>query len=202
MTSALLYRSRHKWRFAAALFSAVAIHIGAIRLAAMHQAEPQTASGFSTPDIIFEPLEPITDQLRDPADPIPSPPVIDQTFTEPTTTPPTVHRDTKVTPIVRPRTSTMPSSIRLSSAKVFAVSAPRPEYPYEARRQRITGDGVALLSIDPDSGNVVRVTMTKSTGNQFLDSAAITGFKRWRFKPGTVSSLTCPITFTLAGASD
>jgi len=202
MTSALLYRSKHKWRFAAALFSAVAIHIGAISLAAMHQAEPQTASGFSTPNIIFEPLEPITDQLPDATDPLPSPPVVDQTFFQATTMPPPAHRDTKFTPVVRPRTSTIPSSVRPSSAKVFAVSAPRPEYPYEARRQRITGDGVALLTIDPDSGNVVQVTMTKSTGNEFLDRAAITGFKRWRFKRGTVSSITCPFTFTLAGASD
>ncbi len=95
----------------------------------------------------------------------------------------------------------MPSSLRLSSAKVFAVSAPRPEYPYEARRQRVTGDGIALLTIDPGTGNVVQATMTKSTGNQFLDSAAISGFKRWRFKPGTVASVTCPITFTLTVAS-
>lgn len=88
----------------------------------------------------------------------------------------------------------------LSSAKVFALSAPRPQYPYEARRQKITGDGIALMTIDPGTGNVVDVTMSKSTGNVFLDNAAVTGFRRWRFKPGTLSSLTCPVTFTLTGA--
>lgn len=95
----------------------------------------------------------------------------------------------------------MPNSVRLSSARVFAVSAPRPEYPYEARRQRITGDGIAVMTIDPGTGNVIQVTMAKSTGSEFLDNAVVTGFKRWRFKPGSVSSVTCPVTFTLSGAS-
>ena len=203
MIPALLYRSRHNWRFTAALFAAAAIHVGVISLATTRQAEPGTASGFSTepPAIIFEPTEPIADQPPDATDPLPTPPVIDQPFVEPTATPPPAHRTSRFTPIARPRTSAMPSSMRLSSANVFAVSAPRPEYPYEARRQRVTGDGIALLTIDPGTGNVVQATMTKSTGNQFLDSAAISGFKRWRFKPGTVSSVTCPITFTLTGAS-
>ncbi|HZE58408.1 MAG TPA: TonB family protein [Chthoniobacterales bacterium] len=203
MTPALLYRSRHNWRFTAALFAAAAIHVGVISLATTRQAEPRTASGFSTepPGIILEPTEPIADQPPDATDPLPTPPVIDQPFIEPTAIPPPVHRTSRFTPVVRPRSSTMPGSMRLSSAKVFAVSAPRPEYPYEARRQRVTGDGIALLTIDPGTGNVVQATMTKSTGNQFLDSAAISGFKRWRFKPGTVSWVTCPITFTLTGAS-
>ena len=88
----------------------------------------------------------------------------------------------------------------LPSAKVFALSAPRPQYPYEVRRQKITGDGIALMTIDPSTGNVVDVTMSRSTGNVFLDNAAVIGFRRWRFKPGTVSSVTCPVTFTLTGA--
>ena len=201
MTPALLYRSRHKWRFAVALFSAVAIHIGAISLAAMRHAEPKAASGFSIPDIILDSTEPMPDLPSDSPDPLPTPPVVDQLFVEPNAMPPPVHRTTRLTPVTRPRTSTIASTVQLSSAKVYAVNAPRPEYPYEARRQRITGDGTALLVIDSSSGNVVAVTMTKSTGNQFLDSAAMTGFKRWRFKPGTVSSVTCPITFTLTGAS-
>ena len=203
MTPALLYRSRHNWRFTLALFLAAAIHVGVISFAATRQAEPGTASGFSTepPDIIIEPTRPIADLPRDATDPLPTPPVIDQWFIEPAATPPPVHRINRYTPVVRPGTSAIPGSVRLPSAKVFAVSAPRPEYPYEARRQRVTGDGTALLTIDPGTGNVVQVTMMKSTGNQFLDSAAITGFKRWRFKPGTVLSVTCPITFTLTGAS-
>jgi TonB family protein len=89
----------------------------------------------------------------------------------------------------------------VSSAKAFALSAPRPEYPYEARRQKITGDGVVVMTVDPVTGNVISVSMSRTTGSPFLDNAALAGFKKWRFKTGTVSSVTCPVTFTLTGAS-
>jgi protein TonB len=91
--------------------------------------------------------------------------------------------------------------MNLSSARVFALSAPRPEYPYEARRQKITGDGIAVLNVDPANGSVTSVSMITSTGSPFLDNAAVAGFKRWRFRPGTVSTVTCPVTFTLSGTS-
>jgi TonB family protein len=97
--------------------------------------------------------------------------------------------------------NTIPGSLFSSSAKLFAISAPRPEYPYEARRQRITGDGVVVMTVDRLTGNVTTVSMSKTTGSPFLDNAAVAGFKRWRFKPGTVSPVTCPVTFTLTGAS-
>jgi TonB family protein len=84
---------------------------------------------------------------------------------------------------------------------VLAVIAPRPEYPYEARRQKITGDGIVTMTVDPATGYVSSVSMVKSTASPFLDNAALSGFRRWRFKPGTVSSVRCPVTFTLAGAS-
>jgi TonB family protein len=57
------------------------------------------------------------------------------------------------------------------------------------------------MTVDPVSGQVSEVSMLKSTGNAFLDNAALAGFRRWRFKPGTASSIRCPITFTLVGAS-
>jgi len=89
----------------------------------------------------------------------------------------------------------------LSSAKVLALSAPRPEYPYEARRQRLTGTGVALLLVDPASGAVTDVSIVRTTGSAILDNAAISGFRRWRFNPGTVSKVHAPITFTLTGVA-
>ena len=89
----------------------------------------------------------------------------------------------------------------MRGARVLALNAPRLEYPYEARRARVTGSGVALLTIDPATGYVTEVSMSRSTGNAVLDNAAISGFRRWRFKPGTVSKVQAPITFTLTGAS-
>ena len=204
MTRAIVSQSAHKWRFGVALAVAAGIHLAAISFAAVQRVEPKTASGIpaAVPELTFDPAEPEIRPQPDLPEPLRTPPVIDQHYIEETATPPPVHRTpTKFAPLVRPRTNATGKSVNVSEAKVFAVSAPRPEYPYEARRQKITGDGIAILTIDHSSGDVIHITMSKSTGNPLLDDAALAGFRRWRFKPGTVSSVTCPITFTLTGVA-
>jgi TonB family protein len=199
MTRALLYRPRHKRRFGAALGIAAVIHVAAISLANIHRPEAAMPSGvdYDSPiDIV--PDTPLLDPPTDLSDPLPTPPPTEQLFVDP---PPVRRQTNKLMPIVRPRTDTHPGSLPVSSAKAFAVNAPRPEYPYEARRQKITGDGVVVMTVDPVTGNVIGVAMSRTTCSPFLDNAALTGFKRWRFRPGTVSSVTCPVTFTLTGAS-
>jgi TonB family protein len=79
--------------------------------------------------------------------------------------------------------------------------APRPVYPYEARRQRITGSGIALLTVASADGNVVDVRMAQSCGSVILDNATHDAFRRWHFKPGSVERVQVPITYTLTGAS-
>jgi TonB family protein len=197
----LLYQPGKKWRFGVALGVAVIIHFGAIGLAKVRNSEraaaPEPPGSTVTLDDPAGPDDPSPNDIK----PLPAPPMIDATyFDQPFTPPPrtSVHPST---PIPKSRNNRTPRSLNLSSARVLALSAPRLEYPYEARRQKITGDGIAVLTIDPNSGNVIDVTMAKSTGNSFLDNAALAGFKRWRFEPGTVSSVTCPVTFTLTGAS-
>jgi TonB family protein len=83
----------------------------------------------------------------------------------------------------------------------MALSGPRPVYPYEARRQKITGSGVAMMTVDPISGNVIDVVMQESTGSPVLDNAAVSAFRRWRFKAGTPPRIKAPITYTLTGAT-
>jgi TonB family protein len=56
------------------------------------------------------------------------------------------------------------------------------------------------MMIDFVSGRVTDVMMEESTGSLVLDNAAVSGFRRWRFKPGTVSRVRSPITFTMTGA--
>lgn len=203
--NALIYQPNCNRRFAAALTTAAIIHIAAIGFATTKREAPPSTSGRTgePPVIDFVAPDPILDpQPPDQSDPLPTPPAPNELYFEDTATPPPVHRPpTKFTPLVKRSTNSAPNSLNLSAAKVLAINAPRPEYPYEARRQKITGDGVAVMSIDPASGNVTGVSMAKSTGNTFLDNAAIAGFRRWRFKPGSVSTVTCPVTFTLNGAN-
>jgi TonB family protein len=198
----LLYQPGKKWRFGVALGAAVIIHFGAIGLAKVRNSERSaTPEPSGSTAITFDDPAAPDDPSPNDTELLPAPPTIDATYFEPPSTPPprtSVHLST---PIPKSRNNRTPLSLNLSSARILALSAPRIEYPYEARRQKITGDGIAILTIDPDSGNVIDVTMAKSTGNSFLDNAALAGFKRWRFKPGTASSVTCPVTFTLTGAS-
>ena len=80
------------------------------------------------------------------------------------------------------------------------LSAPRPDYPYEARSLDITGSGIAAITVDPNSGLAVDAMMEQSIGNPILDNSSVFAFRRWRFKPGTPRRVRIPITFVLTGA--
>jgi TonB family protein len=99
--------------------------------------------------------------------------------------------------IVRPKAPEPPPATptSLSAAKAVAISAPLPDYPYEAKRAHVPGNGVCLITVDTTSGNVTSAIMTKSTGNALLDKITTDTFGRWRFKPGTVSQVQVPITY-------
>ena len=88
-----------------------------------------------------------------------------------------------------------PTSLSLSAAQALAVSAPLPEYPYEAKHANITGSGVCAMIVDTASGKVTNAMMAPSTGNAILDKVTTQTFRRWRFKPGSVSQVRVPITY-------
>ena len=207
MAKALLYQPGPRWRIGAALGAAALIHFAAIALASIHQRE-QTSDlppgDDSFPPITLEPESP-TDNPTPPPDVVdaPTPSPTDESIVpeeRPTPAPVRLQTTRLTTPIVNARSATI-GALSLSSAKVSALSAPRLEYPYEARRQKITGSGIVVITVDSGSGSVTNVVMEASTGSQILDNAAITGFRRWRFKPGTVSRVRSPITYTLTGAA-
>jgi TonB family protein len=79
------------------------------------------------------------------------------------------------------------------------ASGPRPDYPYEARRQRITGSGIVIMEIDRATGKVTEARMLLSTGSAILDDAALYAFRRWQFKAGTPGPIKVPIAFTTGG---
>ena len=151
--------------------------------------EPEPATLLETSEAIPPALPPIA--------------TVEPLILEENATPPPIQKLNQKSPerIVRPPTPGSPPSIAIGFAKALALSAPRPEYPYEARRQRTTGSGIALLSINPATGVVVNVQIIRSTGSAALDNATVSGFRRWRFKPGTVAKVQAPITFTLTGAA-
>jgi TonB family protein len=58
-----------------------------------------------------------------------------------------------------------------------------------------------MVEVDTPTGNVTSATMSQSIGSSILDNAATSTFRQWRFRPGTVSKVRIPITFTMTGAS-
>jgi TonB family protein len=83
----------------------------------------------------------------------------------------------------------------LSVAQSMAISAPLPDYPYEARRRNLAGSGICVVSVDSATGTVTNASMVQSTGSPLLDKLTIQTFKSWRFKPGTVSQVRVPISY-------
>ena len=78
-----------------------------------------------------------------------------------------------------------------------AIYTPQPVYRAEWAKQRLTGKGVVLVTIDKQTGKVTGARMQTSTGNQQLDGAALQAYSQWRFDPRTVvvSQLKIPIEF-------
>jgi TonB family protein len=76
-----------------------------------------------------------------------------------------------------------------------AIYTPRPVYRPEWAKQGLAGKGVALVTIDQQTGKVTGVRMLQSTGNKQLDGAALEAYSQWRFQPGTGSQVKIPIEF-------
>ena len=92
-------------------------------------------------------------------------------------------------------TISAPVAMSLSVAQSMAITAPLPDYPYEAKRRNLTGSGTCVVTVDTATGTVTNATMFQSTGSPLLDKLTIQTFKSWRFKPGTVSQVRVPISY-------
>ncbi|HMJ04999.1 MAG TPA: energy transducer TonB [Chthoniobacterales bacterium] len=212
MAGPLLYRPAPKWQIFAAFGAALTVHAIAVGIAALKPPEPPPADITQLEqiaEVTFEPAPPAPPEPTPPPeepDPIEPPPIPEEKpeFVEeekPTPPPKRTEKPKTVAPIARPQQQAgPPGPMSMSSAKAVAISAPRPEYPYEARRSKITGSGICVMTVDTSSGSVTSAEMAKSTGNAILDNAATSAFRRWRFRPGTVSKVRTPITFTMTGA--
>lgn len=207
MAKPILYVPPSKKFVWGAFACTVVIFGGAVAAAIKREAPPVNLA-----DIPQASVEATLDQPEDqptppPEDiPIPEPPPMPQEipeFHEEATPPPKVKPSKPSAPIKAPQAGiSKPSSMSISGAKAVAISAPRPEYPYEARSRHITGSGVCVVSVDVASGTVTDASMAQSIGNSILDNSAVSAFKRWRFQPGKCApKVKIPITFTMTGAS-
>jgi TonB family protein len=129
--------------------------------------------------------------------PTPAPPSLEvkSEHVEETTPPPERSKRQKMAPVKAPEVADRPGSVSISSARASATYAPLPQYPSVAHSSGISGSGVCVVSVDPDSGNVTGASMAQSTGDARLDKAALNAFRQWRFKPGTVSTVRIPVDF-------
>jgi protein TonB len=206
MAKPILYRPPSKKLLWAAFGCTTVIYVGAVMAAIKREAPPPDLSDIPTATVEAS-IEQAEEQPTPPPEdiPVPEPPPMPQEVPEfhEENTPPPKHQPSKPTaPIKAPQVGAVgPRTMSISGAKALAVNAPRPEYPYEARSRHVMGSGVCVVSVDMGSGSVTDATMAQSIGNPILDNAALSAFRRWRFKPGTVSKVKIPITFTMAGAS-
>jgi TonB family protein len=194
----LIYRPPPRWYFWTAFGLALAIHLTAVAVSQRREAPPVDLPP-QPPQVVEAVLAP-PEATPPPEDiPIPEPPPppdIQPEFVEERTPPPRPQNVAqKFTPIKAP------GPMSMSRAKALALYAPRPQYPYEARSRHVTGSGVIVAQVDAASGNVTSASVSQSTGSPILDNAATSAFRQWRFRPGTVSKVNIPITFTLTGAS-
>jgi TonB family protein len=209
MPGPLLYQPPPRWQVWTAIGAAAAIHFAAVAIASIHPKQ-EIEDLSQIPEAVVElsieqqpePPQPTPPPEEEPPPPPPPDALQEQKpeFVEEKPTPPPKRPPTNkpIAPIARPVT-TGPAG-PAPTGKAAMIFKPNIQYPYEARRSKITGSGTIVVSVGAD-GSVTDASMGVSCGNAILDNAATSAFRRARFKPGTVPRVKIPITFTLSGAS-
>lgn len=198
MNKALIYRTNNRRLTWFAFVCAITIHVTAVVLAESKSKSLPIGTIPAIDDVVGVDVPPSPPEEIDMSPPE-QPAIADQDFYE--TTPPIRSRRKRPVATVRPSGAGQTMAINGGSAKALALFAPRPNYPYEARRSGITGSGVAQLRVNSATGNVIKTRMAQSTGSLILDNATVETLRRWRFKPGVAENVEVPITYTLTGVS-
>ena len=202
MNIALLYQPRRRFLTWIAFGCAVGIHAAAVVMAASK--EPIRSSNFEQEGAVVgidvEPTQPV----QEPETALAAEQLTvenEDAFPTDDSTPPPVRARKKVVPSVARNASVGTAVSHFGVAKELAMYAPPPAYPYEARRRGITGSGSVELTVNRGNGNVIEARMAQSTGSDVLDNSAMSACRNWRFRPGTVTRVIVPITYTLYGVS-
>lgn len=194
-----LHRTKGRSIFWIAFTTAIAIHVGAVALATNKSTTSRLES--FTPPADIEIVDPATPESA--VEELVTPPPLEKTHADEDSFP---AKNLKPSPVLQFRKTRGPSVFRGTTAswrsiKTMMTYAPRPVYPYEGRRQPVTGSGIALLTVDQTSGGVTNAIMARSCGNAILDNSTLDTLRRWRFKSGAPTRVQVPITYTLTGVS-
>ena len=93
------------------------------------------------------------------------------------------------------QTVSTPTPAPRPTPKPRLVYAPAPAFPRDAHvRPGVAWSGRFSLSFD-SRGNVTKVQIVQSTGNEALDRAAISTLRQWKSAPGGDWAATVPVTF-------
>ena len=202
MNKALIYRPNSRKLSWIAFVCAITIHLGAIAIAG-NKTKPIAVTSWGESDgppieAEYPPPPPEMETVLPP-----EPNVIeDQEFTENVSPRPArPHAKTPIASVVRSSGMGTGQATNHGSAKALTLYAPKPGYPYEARRTGTTGTGVAQLTVNSATGTVIEARMSQSTGSAILDKATVEALRRWRFKSGVAENIDVPITYTLSGVS-
>lgn len=97
-----------------------------------------------------------------------------------------------------------PVAAATGSETPVPVSQPAPRYPREALRRNVGGTVRVRVTVAID-GSVDRLELAESSGDRYLDRAAMEAVRRWRFQPAVregraiVADVVVPISFNPAG---
>ena len=106
-------------------------------------------------------------------------------------------------PPPEPAAPTAPVASRGNAIPV-PISQPAPRYPQEALRRDAGGTVRVRVTVATDGG-VDRLEVAESSGNRYLDRAAMEAVRRWRFQPAVrdgqpvVADVVVPIVFNPGG---
>lgn len=202
MNEAVIDRPNNRRLTWTAFACAITIHVTAIAIA-------ESKSNPLVVNVIPDSFDPPVVGIDENPPPMPqeeetmAPPITDESeFIEDNVKPLVVRPRKKapVSPVVR-SIGIGRGKTQSGSVKTRVLYAPKPNYPYEARRTGTTGSGIARLTVNSAVGVVIDVRIAQSTGSAILDNATLEALRRWRFKPGLAENVDVPITFTLTGVS-
>ena len=78
-----------------------------------------------------------------------------------------------------------------------AIQTVAPQYPRAERLQRHQGRGMIQLTLNLQSGSVLKARLTRSTGFKTLDAYTLSALRQWRWRPGTWREINIGVSFTL-----